>query len=132
MVVSQLPRLLLERDGDVQTAPAFFKKAPDDTREGVQRAFDDAVMQCDTCLLPEMMVNGRRATVCNGIAYNGKFFEMDVRVHGESVLKVFLRVKCQVRVMASTSVLAASAGGRGAKGAANWTMRRAAAFSMAC
>src|SRR3546814_1831440 len=54
-----------------------------------------------------------------------------MRVHGVVVVKRLL-TKCQVRVMARTSVFSAMAGGRGANGAANCTIRLAAEFSMAC
>src|SRR3546814_16994213 len=71
-----------------------------------------------------------RAALSDGVAHDAVAFPGLSGCHGVSVSS-FWFTKFQVRVMASTSVRAAMAGGSGGKGADSCTMREAAGFSMA-
>src|SRR5690606_16072946 len=111
--------------------PALLAKRLHRGREPIQRRQQPLILQRLAGLRREQGVDLRRAAVLDGVADNGVAGQAVVLDHGIWVSSVSL-TKCQVRVMTSISASRAISGGKGRKGAAICTMRRAAWFSTAC
>src|SRR5690606_28847672 len=121
--------LLFEGNGDVQAGSTLLEEIVAGRGEGVQRRQDALIAQGNAGLGGESLVYEGRAAVLDRIADHAKA-QGRCRRHGRLVVRVWFS-KCHVRVMASKSVRAAMDGGRGANGAASWTMRVAARFRTA-
>src|SRR5690606_9965924 len=99
--------------------------------EATQRRQQPLILQRLAGLRREQRVDLRRAAVLDRVADDGVAGQAEVLGHGIWVSSVSL-TKCQVRVMTSISASRAISGGKGRKGAAICTMRRASSVGTAC